>query len=882
MLTRPSSLHTPGLPQTFTSFGALLLFLRRRARLRQRDLAIATGYSEAQIGRLENDQRLPDVAIVMAQFLPALGIEREPELAERLLELAREARRNDASAPDDAPAAVAQDNNDPVQHLRIDSELSQQSTPLFGREPEIARLSILLHTSGNRCVTLLGPGGIGKTRLAIAVTTHNAARFTDGVCAVALAGVAQAGLLASAIAQSLGLAAQPNGDSVAQLHAHLRDKHMLLILDNMEHLVDAADMLSRLLAAAPAVQLLATSRERLYLRGEITLDIAGLPLPPVGADADSLTANPAVALFCSSAQRLRDGGVPTLSNLESAARVCRLVVGLPLAIELAAGWAHLLSFEEIERELRQTLDFLATDMRDLPPRHRSLRAAFAHSWDLLAPTEQRALQRLSVFRGSFSREAASAVLDESPTKTLHTLSALANKSLLKRSDGVGASRFVLHELVRQYAAEYLHALSAEERDAHASHSHYYLELLHAHEQLLCGPEQVAALATLATEDDQLRAALQWLIAEGDLVALRRVIAPLSIWFEWSYAVQEGAAIFGQISTRLREIVPPAAHVAAHAGALTLALAHAGWFNFHATRFELALAQVREAHALAQQGADYLALGDTLLFLGSMSAETGDTSAALPLLLAAIRAYDTYGDMWHCARGAYRLGTLLQQTGEYVCAIHLLASGIERLRPIGDPRALALCLNRLGTTLALLGRHAEAQQCFDESFLFCATTRDQRSTASSLLHLGRVAQYRGDHPVARYFFYESLQVFHALNERSAIATVQALDGYSAVAEHDYAAARTAFDAAYQIVRDADMITIALLLLVGRAALDLANGATERAVEALTLALHHAASEQFTRDRAAHLLHQAVAHLTPFQFAAAEVRGRTASIAGYLAL
>ncbi len=884
-----TSLYTAVTPKSFTTFGALLLFLRRRARLRQRDIAIATGYSEAQIGRLENDQRLPDVAAVMAQFIPALGIEYEPELAARLLELAREARHTDAALPAalDSPTSVVHPTAENVQHTRIDTELLRQSTPVLGREQEISRLATLLHTPGNRCVTLVGPGGVGKTRLAIEVATQNVAHFTDGVCTVALAGVGSAGLLAPMIAQTLGLAAPPNGDAVAQLHTHLRHKHLLLVLDNMEHLVDAADLLVSLLAAAPGICLLATSRERLQIRGEITLEVAGLPLPSARANTEVLIANPAVALFCSSAQRLRGGGTPTVPELQAAARVCRLVEGLPLAIELAAGWAHLLSFDEIERELRQTLDFLETGMRDLPPRHRSLRAAFTHSWDMLAPGEQYALQRLSVFRGSFSREAAAAVLHDqhatgtrSAAATLHTLGALANKSLLKRGDGAGTTRFVLHELVRQYAAEHLQAQPAQERAAHLSHSHHYLGLLHAHEKLLCGPEQVAALATLVTEGDQVRAAVQWAIVGADVVALRRVIPALAIWFEWSYAVREGISLFEQIAARLREIAPAAEYATDHQGALVLALAQAGWFNFHATHFEQALAQLHEAHTLAQQGDDCLVLGDTLLFLGSVAAETGDTAAALPLLLACTRAYERCGDERRSARGAYRLGTLLHQTGEYVRALHLLTVSVERVRLVGDPRALALCLNRLGTTHALLGRHTEAQQCFAESMLHCAATGDQRSMASALFHLGSVAQHRADHATARYFFQESLQVFSELNERSAIATVLALAGYSAVAEQDYATARTALDAAWQIVRDSDMTTIALSVLVGNAALDLANNQTERAVEALTLALYHAASEQPTRDRAAHLLHRAETQLTPYQFAAAQVRGRGAPLLGYL--
>lgn len=884
--------HQPVAPETFNSFGTLLIYLRRRARLRQRDLALAVGYSEAQIGRLENDQRLPDVAMVMAQFVPALELEDEPELAERLIELAQAARQGPtgsttaalpeaAATPDPTP-----DTASPAPAPILNIEIPLPPTPFLGRDTELTQLAALLSNSDQRCVTLLGLGGVGKTRLALEAALRYAPQFAHGVCVMALAGVDSADLLAPMIAQALQLTPPRGTDAVGQLRQYLQDKQLLLVLDNLEHLVDGADLLASLLAAAPGLHILTTSRERLQIRGEAVLEIAGFPVPTASVRAAELAANVAVDLFLSSARRVRHDVAATPDSLATIARICRLVEGLPLAIELAASWVHVLSYAEIEIELARTLDVLQTNMRDLPPRHRSMRAAFTHSWDLLTPPQQRTLRCLSVFRGSFTREAAAAVLSDpaggarSSIGVLPLLSVLVDKSLVKRLTVSDGSRYVLHELVRQYAAEHLREHPDEERAVHERHSRHYCELIETNAAAICGVAQQHVLATLSDEIDNLRAALDWTIAAADVVALRRVLPTLMVFYEWRYTIEEGWTLWRQISARLATLTPPGEQAAEYQAVQSLALAYSGWFSFYLGRSDESLTQLRAAQTLAEQSGDSLALGDTLLFLGFLLGHTGDTTSGRRLLLASLRAYETCGDEWRISRALYRLGMLLHQDGEYVAAQQLFGACLVRLRTIGDPRATALTLNRLGVSHALLGRYAEAEQCLQESLLHSSAAHDQRGMATALFHMGTIAQHREDYGSAAYFFGESLHLFTALNERFSVADVLAEIGYTAVAEQRHDEARQALERACAIVRDAEMTTTTLSILTGWAALDLAEGRVERAIEALTLALYHPVSGQDTRDRAAHLLHRAETRLTPYQFVTAQARGRVGTLATYL--
>ena len=330
--------------------------------------------------------------------------------------------------------------------------LPTPATPFLGREVELAQIAERLADPSCRLLTLLGPGGIGKTRLALQVAVGHQPVFADGVAYVSLAGLEagdrlEANLasdLASALAGALNAPFRDSEDAQSQLAAVLRPLELLLVVDNFEHLTGAAELLADLLAAAPRCKLLVTSRQQLDLLEEWVYELQGLPLPTGAADEE----NSALALFERSARRSSHAFVLDAANREAAVQICRLVGGMPLAIELAAGWVRLLSCGEIAAEVSRSLDVLAASQRNIPERHRSMRAVFDYSWRLLSAEEQAVLAALSLFAGGFGRDGALAVARAG----LPMLMALAAKSLVQRMD---AGRYMLHELVRQYAQERL-------------------------------------------------------------------------------------------------------------------------------------------------------------------------------------------------------------------------------------------------------------------------------------------------------------------------------------------------------------------------------------------------------------------------------------------
>jgi predicted ATPase len=328
-----------------------------------------------------------------------------------------------------------------------------QPTPFIGRDRELAQLQRLLETAESRLITIVGPGGIGKTRLAVETASRNRPNFADGVRFVSLAAVTPPDQLLWAIADALEGSVVGSEAPLVQLITALHDQQLLLVLDNFEHLVNDGLILTQLLAGAPRLKILVTSRARLNLQGEWTLPLFGFEVPASAAEDDHLESYSAVQLFLQSAQRVQPDFALS-GNGQAVLSICHLVEGMPLAIELAAAWVRLLPCAQIVEQLSSGLDFLTSPLRDAPERHRSLRAVFDHSWTLLSPAEQSALAKLSVFRGAFDRAAATAVADA----PLPVLASLADKSLLQ-ADGMG--RYALHDLLRHYAAEKL----ASQRDA---------------------------------------------------------------------------------------------------------------------------------------------------------------------------------------------------------------------------------------------------------------------------------------------------------------------------------------------------------------------------------------------------------------------------------
>lgn len=395
--------------------------------------------------------------------------------------------------------------------------LPPQLTPLVGRAQELAQIAAYLNEPAAQLLTLVGPGGIGKTRLALHVAEQNIdpelnldAPFVDGVFLIPLSDAATnedtRGALFQSIADTLGVELKSALPAQAQLLNYLREKRALLILDNFEQFVSEARALSDILRFAPGVRVIVTSRVRVNLKNEYLLEIGGLEYPVLrGLPLDALLDYSGISLFTQCARRARSDFELTLENAMDVARICELVEGAPLGIELAASWLRVLTPREIANEIEASLDFLVTAAQDTPERHRSVRAVFEYSWNLLSASEQEIFRSLAVFRGGFDRDAAARVVGAS----LPELAGLVDKSLLRRSAG---GRFAIHELLHAYAREKL-AEHPESERVHDAHCRYYAELLAQHQTQLQSEDVTSALTALSAERENVRAAWNWSVSQ---------------------------------------------------------------------------------------------------------------------------------------------------------------------------------------------------------------------------------------------------------------------------------------------------------------------------------------------------------------------------------
>jgi predicted ATPase/DNA-binding NarL/FixJ family response regulator len=660
-------------------------------------------------------------------------------------------------------------------------------TQLVGREAALAQLRALLADPATRLVTICGLGGVGKTRLALQIAHEVAARsgtdslFPDGVYFVSAAAVMPreplAELLATTIATGLGLTIAGPEPAAAQLVDFLRERSLLLVLDSIEQLLDAAPALASMLRAAPGVLVLATSRERLNLRGEQLLLLDGLELPPPDSvEVEAVAAAAAVQLFVEAARAVSPGFALSAADARAVAAICRLADGLPLAIELAARWTPVLSCMEIAAEIAQSLDFLDDDTRDAGDERKSLRAVFAHSWALLPAAEQACLRRLAVFRGSFTRGAAAEVAGAG----LPLLAALVNKSLVRRvAVAPGAPpRYELPAPLRLFAEEQLDAAGerAELLDRHAAS---YLETLSGHLSDLRGARQREAMGVLVPELDQLRAAWHHAAARADARLLGAAAPALFHLYDMLSWYQEGGAAFSLAATALAD---GHATDSAIAAAYAVCLARQGWFTFHAGRQQEARSLLEQSLALQRHhglaadmifGLNYAAvvcgyLGDSAAatalgeeglrlararddaygeavacnILGQVAYDCGDLPAARDYSERSLAIEQQLGNLWSMAFSLTNLGKVAFAEGDYGAAQRLFTQSLERRVALGDSRGEAICRHRLGDAAAAMGDIARAEEQCRQSLQIFRSIGSRWGQAAVLLSQGRIAIQAG--------------------------------------------------------------------------------------------------------------------------------------------
>lgn len=787
------------------SFGSWIRQRRRSMDLTQEQLAEKVACSPSAIRKIEADERRPsrEVAALLADALEIpennralfLRIARSEVRYERLAEIST-ARPITLAMESLLPSLHPVAPMAPVRARPSSAapRLPTYPTPLVGRSAELSQIVHLLSDPACRLLTLAGAGGIGKTRLAVAAAERLTGAFADGVYFAPLTTVEGPALLPSAIAQAMNIHLHGSGDPMQQLFASLQAKRALLVVDSVEHLLDGGDvLLSQLLQRAGGVKILATSREQLSLQGEWVFFVQGLP---VAASEEGWDESSAMNLFVQSARRALIGFAPSPEERIAIARICLLVDGIPLAIELAASWVRTLTCQEIAAEIERDWAFLTGVLRDMPERHRSLKAVFDQSWALLSQEERRVMSRLSVFRGSFRRELAARVADAA----ISHLSSLTAKSLLSRA---GEGRFELHDLVRQYAAEQL-ATSGDEQIVRQRHAVAFLALAEEAALELHRQKQIEWLDRLDREHDNIRAALRWM-SEFDPVGGLRLSS--AIWW-FSFMRGHWRECREWLATFLAKTTDQVS--AARAGALARA-ANMAWLYGDSAQ---ALRQAAEAQEMAAAVGDDANLSLALYVEGQTTIHH-DMAHSNDCFLRSLAVSRSIGDGWGEGRALYRLGLNAYVADDLPTARAYFDEGLAVFRAVGDKWGVYAILSDMGGLARRMGDLETAQQLGEECLRLCRELGFRQGLAMEMLGLGVNAWGSGNFDQARQWLRESLRIFSELDNQRGVADVYFHLGNTARWQGDYAAAQQHYELALILSRASDFAPAVVIILRGLA-------------------------------------------------------------------
>jgi predicted ATPase/DNA-binding XRE family transcriptional regulator len=703
------------MPESRASFSTLLRQFRSAAALSQEELAERSGLSRRGISDLERGAsrapRLETVRLLAA----GLGLTSEERAA--LLAAARPAVWEEAPTASKPSPLIS---------------LPRPLTRLIGRETELMTLRAGLKDDDVRLLSLTGPGGVGKTRLAIAVAATMADTFLDGVVFVDFSPLTDPDLVVPTVAAALGVRESAGRRLGETLATFLAPKRLLLVLDNCERVLTAAPAITTLLAASPGLTVFATSRAAFHVRGEREISLLPLPLPAVDRvlAVQAVAQIPAITLFVERARAGQPDFALSTDNASAIADICQRLDGLPLAIELAAARVKVLPPAALLARLEPRLPLLAGGGRDLPMRQRTLRDTIAWSYDLLSPEHQVLFRRLAVFAGGCTLDAAEAVAQGGREQgALDGIAALVEQSLLRHATASDDEpRYLMLETVREFGLERL-AASGEADDARRRHAAWCLMLAEQADPALMGPEQSWWLRRLATEHDNLRAALAWSAEQPDDGLLRLAVALIRFW-------------------RFRSLPSE--------GQLWL---------------ERALARGMDASAALRARA--------LLGAGIMVSMRGDYGRAADFHMDALCLSRDLGDRWGTANALFHLGDAVGGQGDTAQASTLFAESLALFRALGDAEQAILPLKDLGRLARQAGDYQRAKTLLEEALALCQETGFRWGAAETLLNLGQVASAEGNLECAANLLVQSLGLYVEQGDRLGIAScVRALAGVSA--------------------------------------------------------------------------------------------------------
>jgi predicted ATPase/class 3 adenylate cyclase len=748
------------------------------------------------------------------------------------------------------------------------TNLPSPRTSFVGRRDELAEIDRLLEDPNCRLLTLVGPGGVGKTRLALEAAARRLDRYPHGVHFVALASVSAPDFLAPAVADALQFpidAAHSGFSAQDQLVDYLSERSTLLVLDNFEHLVEGAGLVTRVIEGASNVEILTTSRERLNVQSEWVLDVDGLR---IAVNGNGHRADGALRLFEERARQVDASFELGKEERPHAVRVCRLVDGMPLGIELAAAWVSMLPCGEIADEIERTIGFLETSMRDVPERHRSLRAVFDHSWRLLTEEQRRCFRQLAVFRGPFTRDAAAAVAGAD----LGLLAELVSKSLVRRLE---LGRYELHELVRQYAADRLAEEAGEVRERHAR---FYVGRLLDRRGALTGPQMSEARDELRGDVPNLRSTIEWAATQWSEDDARSAFHALSEFYV-AHSWPEGLETFEHIA-ELLGYSPAAAFDAPKAPSVLLsALAGQVCFASYVGHDEAQDALARTCAAELRARGLTQERGACLLALGTNACYIDDYPEAVTFLEESVAVTRAAGDGWSEMAALSWLGFVRLLQDELGAARTAFESSYQVALDMGQPLMLAFALSKLGLLADASGDYAEAIRLHTKANGYFETLGDRGGSGYALSRASVSAYCLGDYEEALELGRAGHDAFADVNHRWGMIGAACRVGFALVALGDSDGARERLRWALEQARATEAKSLALLALSGVGVLLAREGEERRGAELLAFVFGCPGFPPFYFITARPELDRLEAELAPDELAAAH---EAAQVAGFEAV
>ncbi|HEU5333532.1 MAG TPA: tetratricopeptide repeat protein [Actinocrinis sp.] len=765
------------------TFGNLVRRRRRALDLTQEDLAHQVGYSVITIRKVESDERRPSRQLA---DLLARSLEIAPEQRPAFTALARA----ESGEPDPLLLDQIRDGRPPGRRAEQSGNLPHPLTRLVGREGELTTLRAVLMQKEVRLVTLVGPPGIGKSRLGVEVATRTRAVFPDGVYYVALEAIGDAAVVPLAIARTVGVKGPVGHSPVAGLAEHLYDRRVLLLLDNFEHLLEAVPVIAELLTNCPGPKIVATSRAPLRVRGERLYQVPPLatPKPTHPMTADAAAGYTAVELFLDRARDADPGFALDDANAADVTAICADLDGIPLAIELVAARSRSMSPQELAAWRGRRLALLTDGPRDLPAHQQTLRSALDWSYNLLSPDEQALFARLAVFIGGCSLDAAAQVAlapGDLSLRVLDGLTALADKNLLGREvRGDGERYFGYLGTIREYALERL-AERGEEPGLYARYRAFYLALAEDVDAHSGGDELRLGMDRLDAAQDNLRAVLAWYVQHGDAASgLRMVCALWTFWHIRSYQLE------GLRWTALVLALPGAGKDRVRAKALL----GAGWIALDCNDHGQAGACFAESLGICRALGDPLGIANALHGVGIIALASEDDTAAAGLFAESLALYQALDDSEGIAWSLDHLGNAALGLGDYGRALSLFEESSAIFRELRHAWGISISLHHEGMAALAVGDLRRAGDCFDDSRARFVELANHWGAATSLEHLGYVALSTRESARARDYFVRGLDMSYDEDDRVGLARGLAGLASVAVAEQDMVRAACLFGGA----------------------------------------------------------------------------------------